>query len=155
MELRQAQSSCFPFIAQPIFLHWETKRVFIADGGDLLSALWETDGTPAGTKQLIDISTLGIGFLIMEPTVVNGIIFLRSLITIPAISSFGEVMEPKRVLFNWARIIFWLTFPCNLQTIAVNSISLRTMVQAGGFGFRMARTQALCLYLPTRMYSLM
>ena len=51
------------------------KTYFIADGNDLLSALWETDGTTAGTKQLIDISAMGIGFYIVQPTVVNGIIF--------------------------------------------------------------------------------
>ncbi|MEO8762848.1 MAG: ELWxxDGT repeat protein [Ginsengibacter sp.] len=59
----------------PGFFAFGNKTCFIADGGDFYSALWQTDGTTAGTKQLFDIAGLGIGFIILQPTVVNGIIF--------------------------------------------------------------------------------
>ena len=59
----------------PGFFALGNKTYFVADGSDFYSALWETDGTTAGTKQVFDISGLAIGFLILQPTVVNGVIF--------------------------------------------------------------------------------
>ncbi len=53
---------------------------FIVDGLSYQSAIWKTDGTPASTTQVIDIGGRGSGGeQIMQPTLVNGILFFTFL----------------------------------------------------------------------------
>ena len=58
------------------FFAWGSKVYFIADGFDFWSTVWETDGTIANTKQVIELGDKGSGGQqIIEPTIVNGLLF--------------------------------------------------------------------------------
>jgi ELWxxDGT repeat protein len=64
-------------VSDPIgFFAMGKKVYFIASGFSFWTSIWETDGTIAGTKQIIELGDKGFGGeQITQPTIVNGLLF--------------------------------------------------------------------------------
>ncbi|CAN5526910.1 hypothetical protein BH10BAC3_BH10BAC3_26920 [soil metagenome] len=63
------------------FFKMGDKTYFIADSDDFfLSTIWETDGTPAGTKNVLTMENIGAyGEQVGQPTLLNGLLYFTFL----------------------------------------------------------------------------